>query len=275
MFLLLCNWPQVQQPPRQQSPPQAQNHLIQSRDAPQSMTESLKSDQSAIRSAKSPQTNIHQSQLHMHLTRPIQQTAQSHQHSLSAPNQHQHQQHQYQHHQSSLSSTHSVLARSLMEEPRMTPEQIKRSDIIQNYIKRESQVEQQQQQQRVNSQGLLVCALSSGSNQKLNQCPYTGASRIQNSTLSVITTTRQHTPSPSSTPISDQTGRYSNAMRDVSSPTSPHSISSTSPNRLDNQIENVDKDGQVLRSTMVSLLQPLNLSKKSPSPVQQQLLQSA
>lgn len=37
---------------------------------------------------------------------------------------------------SSLSSTHSVLAKSLMEEPRMTPEQIKRSDIIQNYIMR-------------------------------------------------------------------------------------------------------------------------------------------
>ncbi|XP_077299839.1 ecdysone-induced protein 75B isoform X2 [Arctopsyche grandis] len=36
----------------------------------------------------------------------------------------------------SLSSTHSVLARSLMEGPRMTPEQMKRSDIIQNYIMR-------------------------------------------------------------------------------------------------------------------------------------------
>lgn len=38
---------------------------------------------------------------------------------------------------SSLSSTHSVLAKSLMEEPRMTPEQMKRSDIIQNYIMRD------------------------------------------------------------------------------------------------------------------------------------------
>lgn len=65
-------------------------------------------------------------------------------------------------------------------------------------------------------------------------------------------------------------------VTDVSSPTSssPHSISSTSPARIENQMEN-DEDGQVLRSTMVSLLQPLNLSKKSPSPVQQQLLQSA
>lgn len=129
----------------------------------------------------------------MHLTRPN-----SHQHSSSAPT---------HHHQSSLSSTHSVLARSLMEEPRMTPEQMKRSDIITSYIKRESQVEQQ----RVSSQqgGLLVCALSSGSNSNshrgspLNasnamppkQCPYTGAStnRWQNGTLSVITTTRHNT----------------------------------------------------------------------------------
>lgn len=127
----------------------------------------------------------------MHLTRPN-----SHQHSSSAPT---------HHHQSSLSSTHSVLARSLMEEPRMTPEQMKRSDIITSYIKRESQVEQQ----RVSSQGgLLVCALSSGSNSHRGsphsapastippkQCPYSGAStnRWQNGTLSVITTTRHST----------------------------------------------------------------------------------
>lgn len=36
----------------------------------------------------------------------------------------------------SLSSTHSVLAKSLMEGPRMTPEQLKRTDIIQQYIRR-------------------------------------------------------------------------------------------------------------------------------------------
>lgn len=139
----------------------------------------------------------------MHLTRPN-----SHQHSSSASTHHHHQ--QQQHHQSSLSSTHSVLARSLMEEPRMTPEQMKRSDIITSYIKRESQVEQQ----RVNSQGgLLVCALSSGTNSHRSsplsapvsamppkQCPYTGASanRWQNGTLSVITTTRHNTGTYSS-----------------------------------------------------------------------------
>ncbi|XP_049867639.1 ecdysone-inducible protein E75 isoform X2 [Pectinophora gossypiella] len=36
----------------------------------------------------------------------------------------------------SLSSTHSVLAKSLMEGPRMTPEQLKRTDIIQKYMRR-------------------------------------------------------------------------------------------------------------------------------------------
>lgn len=36
----------------------------------------------------------------------------------------------------SLSSTHSVLAKSLMEGPRMTPEQLKRTDMIQQYMRR-------------------------------------------------------------------------------------------------------------------------------------------
>lgn len=41
-----------------------------------------------------------------------------------------------QHLTSSLSSTHSTLAKSLMEGPRMTPEQMKRTDIIHNFIMR-------------------------------------------------------------------------------------------------------------------------------------------
>lgn len=36
----------------------------------------------------------------------------------------------------SLSSTHSVLAKSLMEGPRMTPEQLQRTDLIQQYMRR-------------------------------------------------------------------------------------------------------------------------------------------
>ena len=71
-----------------------------------------------------PMEQQQQSQLHMHLTRPQQLQQQ----------QQQQQQQQHSSGVSSLSSTHSVLAKSLMEEPRMTPEQMKRQDIIQNYI---------------------------------------------------------------------------------------------------------------------------------------------
>lgn len=58
--------------------------------------------------------------------------------SMQQPQQQQQsQQSQLQHHlTSSLSSTHSTLAKSLMEGPRMTPEQMKRTDIIHNFIMR-------------------------------------------------------------------------------------------------------------------------------------------
>lgn len=163
----------------------------------------------------------HQSQLHMHLTRPLNSSA-NHSH----------------HQQSSLSSTHSVLARSLMEEPRMTPEQMKRSDIIQNYIKRESQVEQQHHNKSTTATasstssshpqgGLLVCALSGGN-------PNASSTRWQHSAgMSVITTTRQHTPSPNGTSLSNSSPRQSPA---------------TSPRILELQVDIADTT------------QPLNLS---------------
>lgn len=184
-----------------------------------------------------------QSQLHMHLTRPQ---------------------------PSSLSSTHSVLARSLMEEPRMTPEQIKRSDIIQNYIKRESQAEHNNSATSVSGykspqhQGsLLTCAPVS-----VQQCPFTG--RWQNS-LSVITTTRhQQTPSPSNISGSASSSSSSSSTSSNSSSTSdqryfqsPHSTSTSpprpspsapSPRLLELQVDIADPQ------------QPLNLSKKSPTP---------
>lgn len=84
----------------------------------------------------------HQSQLHMHLTRTQTNTTStnnncnnnnnnnSNSSSFNSPS------NGTASLLSSLSSTHSVLAKSLMEEPRMTPEQMKRSDIIQNYIMR-------------------------------------------------------------------------------------------------------------------------------------------
>jgi nuclear receptor subfamily 1 group D protein 3 len=61
-------------------------------------------------------------QLHLHLTANTQQSSSSPLSSSSAA--------------SLLSSTHSTLAKSLMESPRMTAEQLKRTDIIHNYIMR-------------------------------------------------------------------------------------------------------------------------------------------
>lgn len=256
----------------------------------QSSTPNQMSQALTITTQTQPQqpSHQHQSQLHMHLTRPLNSTQNNNTN---------------QHHQSSLSSTHSVLARSLMEEPRMTPEQMKRSDIIQNYIKREAQVEQQQQNQQqlhqyknsphhsANGQGgLLVCALTStaGSNnvtqgqqqqqqsQQQQQCPYSGSSqpadwykstdgernrqktadiRWQNNGygLSVITNARQQTPSPSGIAFgSNETTPYFQPPHSSTSPPAP------SPRILELQVDIADT------------AQPLNLSKKSPSPAPQQ-----
>lgn len=226
-----------------------------------------------------------QSQLHMHLTRPQQQQQPSSHHN------HQHLSHQLQQHQptaqtataqqqpSSLSSTHSVLARSLMEEPRMTPEQMKRSDIIHNYIKRESQAEQQQQQNhhhqmqaagyKTAAQGLLVCATTTSPAPA--QCPFSGrwsnasasssSSTASSNGLSVITTTPRHqlTPSPNGS-LNDHHSnhhqqRYFQSPHSTStSPPRPSPSSVTSPRLLELQVDIADAQ------------QPLNLSKKSPSP---------
>lgn len=61
-------------------------------------------------------------QLHLHLTANTQQSLSSSSSAAAAA--------------SLLSSTHSTLAKSLMESPRMTAEQMKRTDIIHNYIMR-------------------------------------------------------------------------------------------------------------------------------------------
>lgn len=226
----------------------------------------------------------HQSQLHMHLTRNTSTAnngSSSRDSSASSAN--------YQQH-SSLSSTHSVLAKSLMAEPRMTPEQMKRSDIIQNYIMRD--------QSAATSNGLLVCAAnspapqhhyassgspSSSSNSNCSSpstttvtlaSPPPSSAAASSSTLhppaavtpngmrwqghSVITTTtiRQQSVSPNSNGSSSN-GASSNYFQ------SPHSTSVSpprpspsahSPRLLELQVDIADSQ------------QPLNLSKKSPTP---------
>ncbi|XP_055703443.1 ecdysone-inducible protein E75 isoform X2 [Phlebotomus papatasi] len=158
---------------------------------------------------------VQQSQLQMHLTRPA--------------------------HQSSLSSTHSVLAKSLMEEPRMTPEQMKRTDIIHNYIKRESAAEAAYRSPH-HPGGLLVCSPASAP----SACPYP-ASRWP-----VITTARQQTPSPSDPHHYFQSPHSTSTSPPGPSPSS--SSSSASPRLIELQVDIADPQ------------QPLNLSKKSPTP---------
>lgn len=288
-----------------------------------SASNSVVSSHSSSGAAQSPPQQP-QSQLHMHLTRPLHQSP--HQ-SL-----HQHLHHNHLHHQatppashqsSSLSSTHSVLAKSLMEQPSMTPEQMKRSDIIQNYIMRESQQAQQGQhhpEQGPYRSGLLVCSPRSSSVSPLTSsssstssngsssspssaggCPFSStngtgsSSRWQGGPTSVITTTRQQTPSPSlnstgsadtsssssssnsgtsiryfqsphSTSISPPVAAMAPASTTTGSIGSPQSVAtapSPSPRLLELQVDIAGGTGGLPSGAIDA---PLNLSKKSPSP---------
>ncbi|XP_046807160.1 ecdysone-induced protein 75B, isoforms C/D-like isoform X2 [Lucilia cuprina] len=267
-------------------------------------------------SASPPAIAQHQSQLHMHLTRPTPTN------SNAASTQQQQQQQT-----SSLSSTHSVLAKSLMAEPRMTPEQMKRSDIIQNYIMRDTQPSAN------SSNALLVCSphgpgsrspaplhhqmqmhnlYSNGSNSPNsstsphNNCnsPSTTTSNAGlNNNLasppssspaaarwpghSVITTTtinqRQQSVSPSSNGSSSSSSSTSSTSSSSSSSSSasssnsssagcqyfqsPHSTSaSVSPPRPSPSQMNTPPRLLELQVDIADSQQPLNLSKKSPTP---------
>ncbi|XP_073842272.1 ecdysone-induced protein 75B isoform X2 [Musca autumnalis] len=229
----------------------------------------------------------HQSQLHMHLTRPTPTNSNSGAH----------------HQPSSLSSTHSVLAKSLMAEPRMTPEQMKRSDIIQNYIMRES-----------SSTNLMACSPhgpgsrspapghsmhgmyatsnspSSSPNSNCNSPstttvtalaspPVNGAGRWAGH--SVITTTtinqRQQSVSPSSNGSSSSSTSSSSSATSSSASSSassgcqyfqsPHSTSAgVSPPRPSPSAMNTPPRLLELQVDIADSQQPLNLSKKSPTP---------
>lgn len=156
--------------------------------------------------------------------------------------------------QSSLSSSHSMLAKSLMEGPRMTAEQMKRTDIIHNFIMRGESP----------AASPMVTAAPTA-------CPYkSNASLLQPAwATSVITTTaRQHQMQQSSHTPPPQQQEYSRlylhpqsphstspAPPQSRSPASPHStILSSIPKMVELQVDIADSQ------------QPLNLSKKSPSP---------
>lgn len=169
--------------------------------------------------------------------------------------------------QSSLSSTHSTLAKSLMEGPRMTAEQMKRTDIIHNYIMRG-------EPEFTLTTGTTTCPYKPSASPNYQ---YQYRTSPHNSTSVITTTTRYQSPPPqelpriyfhpqsphcasSSTSPSppQQTVILHRKTPPVNSPiASPHTttvISSVSPKMMELQVDIADSQ------------QPLNLSKKSPSP---------
>lgn len=178
-----------------------------------------------------------QSQLHMHLTRPQQ--------------------------ASSLSSTHSVLAKSLMEEPRMTPEQMKRSELLHNYIMRETHAESGGYKSphlpanNTERNGLVVTVSGPSPSQAPHtQCPYSGS---RWPAQSVITSASRHqTPSPSGSEHRYFQSPHSTSTSPPIGITNPNvsatSVAASSPRLIELQVDIADPQ------------QPLNLSKKSPTP---------
>lgn len=152
--------------------------------------------------------------------------------------------------QSSLSSTHSTLAKSLMEGPRMTAEQMKRTDIIHNYIMRGEA-----------AASPLVTAAPTA-------CPYKSSSSLLQpawATSVITTTSRQphnmHSGTPPIQPDYSRVYIHSQSPHSTSpappqsrSPVSPNSTLITTPKMMELQVDIADSQ------------QPLNLSKKSPSP---------
>lgn len=200
---------------------------------------------------------------------------------------------------SSLSSTHSTLAKSLMEGPRMTAEQVKRHEVIHNYIMRgepSSDYPSPGSCSRPNN-NLLVCA-STGGNQPQSGFHYLPTqpqpSRWHSNGASVITTSRPFSLTPNSTssppPVLQKALEQpaSEFSRIYLQPQSPHlASSSTSPSPLNHNTPPSSSCSPMSRSPSVSgpsmtisspkmmelqvdiadsNQQPLNLSKKSPSP---------
>lgn len=136
---------------------------------------------------------------------------------------------------SSLSSTHSTLAKSLMEGPRMTPEQLKRTEVIHDYIMRDD-------------------------SPATTGYQYIPSHRwSQNPGTSVITTTSGRSatyvlvssPPPSLVHLDQPSSRL--YLHPQSSP-SPSSTSPSSPRIMELQVG------------IANSQQPLNLSKKTPPP---------
>lgn len=253
----------------------------------------------------SPPPQHHSSpQLHLHLTANTQQS------SLSLSSQ-----------SSSLSSTHSTLAKSLMESPRMTAEQLKRTDIIHNYIMRADSPSHVSTEfspsaasaastttvpgYKMNSGNLLVCASAPSPGyhyipQQQSVGRWQGSSGFSNG-ASVITTTTGRTAPPSQTYVLMQNSssisppvhhpelqqtEFSRIYFHPGNAVSPHAASSSSPLPVPHRKTpptaascppSPSSSGATpliisspkmmeLQVDIADPQQPLNLSKKSPSP---------
>lgn len=266
----------------------------------------------------SPQLHHHtQSQLHLHLTSP---PARSPSVTQQLQQQQQPQQQLQQQQQTTLqsalqsqcpqtasllSSRHSTLAKSLMESPRMTAEQLKRTDIIHNYIMRgdagvlssprsspatvcsPSPAEQCASTTTMTARSSPIHHQQTGLLQCAAQSSYAAQQRWP--TTSVITTTtgvrqQQHqhhhqlsssdylvvgnsTASPASSP------RYLSAAATSSTSSSPRPASSGSATSL--LLSGCPSNMMELQVDIADSQQPLNLSKKSPSPSPRPLMQGS
>ena len=214
-----------------------------------------------------------QSQLHLHLTSPPTQcpSAQSQSHCPQTA--------------SLLSSTHSTLAKSLMEGPRMTAEQLKRTDIIHNYIMRgdansrspassPSPAEQCASTTTITrcpqgSQGLLQCATSSYSTMRWPATSVitttTGARQQQQQQQQQHHHHHHHHQQQSSEYLvaGNSSPRYLSAAATSSTSSSPRPTSSTAATLV---LSGCPSNMMELQVDIADSQQPLNLSKKSPSP---------
>lgn len=152
---------------------------------------------------------------------------------------------------SSLSSTHSTLAKSLRESPKMTPEQIKRTEVIHNFIMREDTVYQTQQQQPPPPPPPTrwhTPVITSASAQNCNRLS-------------------SPTPPPPAAATTTAAARYAGVLARVLSPSSSVSPPPATAHRR-TPSPNVVNLQVGITNAAAAHQQPLNLSKKlqSPSP---------
>ncbi|XP_063226150.1 nuclear hormone receptor E75 isoform X1 [Bacillus rossius redtenbacheri] len=242
----------------------------------------------------------------------------NHHHHHSSPQLH----HHLTSNNSSLSSTHSTLAKSLMEGPRMTAEQLKRTDIIHNYIMRgdagvspndfpsspmaSAASTTSTADYKMGSENVLACATSTASpnyhyipqqsQPQAQQQQQHVVGRWQNGgafgSTSVITTTMGRPPSatyvfvpnggspplqhsefsrlyfqPQTSPHHASSSTSPAPQHRKTPPSSSSPISSLSPTSTATLVVSAASPKVMeLQVDIADSQQPLNLSKKSPSP---------